>query len=464
MNQVTSSKFEKFFSLSVDMLSISNLDGFFEVVNDAFVLVLGYSKEELTQTPYLNFVHPQDIDATKKEMRSLSKGKSTQHFSNRFKHKDGHFLTFEWTAQYDSESKRIYSVARDITEQANSNRRLIQLEKTLYKESIVVQTDKAGVITEVNDKFCEISGYTREELIGKTHSIVNSGYHSKAFFQNLWKTISSGNIWTGLIKNRKKNGESYFVYTIITPIFDHEGEITNYLAIRQDITDTINQEASLSKTTKILNETSQIAKVGGWELDIATGELTWTDETFRILEVEKRNDQVPMLPEGLKLFTEEHQPIIEQAVNDAAENGKPYSLELQAKTAKGNVLWVYTNGKANYKDGKIVTLSGTIQDIQARKEAELKYEKERQKSIVASKLASLGELSASMAHEINNPLGIISGYAELTLHSSTTPDAVRPSMEVILKSCKRIAHMVGNLKNSLARKTLQKKLYSPCIE
>jgi signal transduction histidine kinase len=130
------------------------------------------------------------------------------------------------------------------------------------------------------------------------------------------------------------------------------------------------KENEREKSYRLLNETGRIAKIGGWELDVATGELTWTDETFRILEVEKKNQQRPMLPEGLALFTPDSAPIIDRAVKRAIEFGEPYNLELQALTAKGNVVWVQTNGVANYVNGKIVSVSGTIQDITERKNKE----------------------------------------------------------------------------------------------
>ncbi len=169
------------------------------------------------------------------------------------------------------------------------------------------------------------------------------------------------------------------------------------VAWHEDITDRKRLEDEHIKTLKILNETGSIAKVGGWELNIATSQLTWTDETFRILEVEKQLDQTPVLPDGLSLFTSESRPIIEKAVQRAIEYGEPYSLELEALTAKGNVVWVYTNGKANYKDGEIVSLSGTIQDINTQKRAEINYEIQRKKT--ESRLA---------LHIQNTPLGCVS--------------------------------------------------------
>lgn len=437
--------FKRFFELSDDMLCIER-DGYFIEVNHSFREILGYNKEELLSKPFIEFIHPEDKKATLKAAHKLLKDGAILNFNNRYLAANGKYRTFSWSAQADPQNGLTYGVATDITEQLNQTNRLNQIEQTLFSETILVTTDKQGVITEVNDKFCEISGYAREELVGRTHKVVNSGLHPRSFFSEMWKTISSGRIWSGVITNRKKTGELYYVLTIVSPILNHEGEITSYFAIRQDISESIQYQAEFSKTLSILNETSAIAKVGGWELDIASGELTWTDETFRILEVEKRDSQKPMLPEGLQLFVADHQPIIERAVSRAIELGEPYDLELKAQTAKGNVLWVYTNGKPNYVDGKIVSLSGTIQDIDAKKKTELNLDLERQKSIQTSKLASLGELAASMAHEINNPLGIISAYTELMMQSPDISDYFASKLAVIFRSCERISHIVTNLR------------------
>jgi PAS domain S-box-containing protein len=103
--------------------------------------------------------------------------------------------------------------------------------------AIVARTDRRGVITFVNDKFVAISGYEREELIGKTHSLIKSNYHPPEFFQNMWKTIGSGSVWRGEVCNRNKSGELYWVDSTIVPLLNEQGVVNEYIAVRFDITD-----------------------------------------------------------------------------------------------------------------------------------------------------------------------------------------------------------------------------------
>lgn len=122
------------------------------------------------------------------------------------------------------------------TNVGKSLKNLADLTFALDESSIVAITDQKGKIQYVNKQFCHISQYSKDELIGQDHRIINSGYHSKDFMRNLWKTIGSGHVWHGEIRNKAKDGSHYWVNTTIVPFLDDEGKPYQYLAIRNEVT------------------------------------------------------------------------------------------------------------------------------------------------------------------------------------------------------------------------------------
>jgi two-component system sensor kinase FixL len=136
-------------------------------------------------------------------------------------------------------------------------RELASIKRALDRAAIVAVTDRAGVIIHVNDKFCEISKYSRKELIGQTHRIIKSNHHPKEFFVDLWKTISSGRVWEGEVCNRAKGGQLYWVNTCIVPFLDESGKPYQYVSIRYEITERKLAEEKLLAYSRRLEESNR---------------------------------------------------------------------------------------------------------------------------------------------------------------------------------------------------------------
>ena len=242
-------------------VSITDRHGIITYVNPLFCELSKYSKEELVGQSYGMLNPDYTAESFVREMEyELTENTVWQRQIKSYA-KDGspYWVQATIVPVHDDEGEisQFLSFDIDVTSKIQTNEKyektletLRNIENALDQSSVVVITDQQGTITYVNEKFCDLSRYAEEELIGQTHRVVNSGFHPKQFFKDMWQTIGQGGIWNGDIKNRAKDGSEYWVNTTIVPFLNKTGKPYQYISIRTDITARKQTEQSLEIALK----------------------------------------------------------------------------------------------------------------------------------------------------------------------------------------------------------------------
>ncbi|RKS03159.1 PAS domain-containing sensor histidine kinase [Flavobacterium sp. 102] len=245
----------------------------------------------------------------------------------------------------------------------------------LDESSIIAITDQKGIIHHVNDNFCKISKFSREELLGKDHRIINSGYHTKEYIKNLWTTIAKGKIWKGELKNRAKDGSAYWVDTTIVPFLNESGKPYQYVAIRSDITERKYAEEELLKKIKeisdykyALDESSIVA------ITNQKGVITHVNDNFCKISKYSREE---LLGQDHRIINSAFHPskFIKELWKTIAK-GEVWKGELKNKAKDGTAYWVDTTIVPFLNEqGKPYQYVAIRSDISERKRGEEKIAK-----------------------------------------------------------------------------------------
>jgi PAS domain S-box-containing protein len=245
--QASESKYSSLVENAKELIWKCDAQARFTYLNPSWEKVFGIPREEMLGQVFGSFQSPEIYARDIKEFRKLLQGSSINNYETNCIAKDGTVLTLVFNArpQKDKSGSIIGTegTAIDVTEKKISD---LKLEETYFElgqrqfaidqHAIVAITNLAGDIVYVNKMFCEISKYSRQELLGQNHRIINSKHHPKEFFTDMYETIKSGQTWHGEIKNRAKDGTFYWVATTIAPLKNSKGIIRQYLAIRTEIT------------------------------------------------------------------------------------------------------------------------------------------------------------------------------------------------------------------------------------
>lgn len=250
--------------------------------------------------------------------------------------------------------------------------------KAIDSSSIVSITDNKGIIISVNQMFCDISKYEAGELIGQYHNIINSGYHPRSFWISMWKTIAAGKVWKGEIKNRAKDGKEYWVYTVITPIRDINGEIVNYFSIRYDITQKKQIELELLKRDKIFKDLSEHIPGAIWQLVMTQDNRLYFQyvsyNLSEMLEIDEdllKKDANIAISRIQHIYQEEFYSSLNRSKNELSIWNVSFKVELIEKGERWLNI-IATPKKQN--DGSIIW-NGFINDVTDDKILELEIER-----------------------------------------------------------------------------------------
>ncbi|MDX2002854.1 MAG: PAS domain-containing protein [Chitinophagales bacterium] len=258
---------EDLLTSSVDSLSLYDCEREqYLYVSPSTLATYGCSMEEFCKErdAWIAFVHDDDREMIRSTYDNWLLNGGLLEIEYRIGHKNGtKWISDRRKIVVDDNGKplRLQSIATDITYRVEAKKLIKDLAKNLNdfkyaltQSTIVSITDKKGIITFANANFSAISGYELKDLIGKSHNVVNSGYHPPEFFRAMWATISKGKIWRGDIRNKSKLGQYYWVDTYIVPFLDEQHKPYQYLSIRSDITSRKEAELHLEEMNKQLEQ------------------------------------------------------------------------------------------------------------------------------------------------------------------------------------------------------------------
>ncbi len=413
----------------------------FVAVNDAAVEHYGYARDEFLAMTIKDIRPPEELPRLE---ANLSGPSQPQERSGPWKHrkKDGTLIDVEIISHeimFLNRPARLV-LANDITDRKQAEENLRKLSSAVEQtaDSIFI-TNKDGIIEYVNPAFEERTGYTKEEAIGQTPRIVKSGEHNEEFYQELWKTLLSGQTFRRVFINKRKNGELYYEEKTITPLKDEQGNVSHFVSAGRDITDRKRAETQLREERDMLNAI----------METSVAAVTVLDEDGNIIFANTRAEEILGLDKSSitaltynapewkitdfdgKPFPEDQLPFRTVITSNAPVFDVEHAIEWPNRERR----LLSINGAPLRDDaGNITRVVFTVDDITEKKKLEAQ-------SLRAQRMESIGTLAGGIAHDLNNILAPIMMSLEILQRKFTDEKSLK-ILDTLYSSAKRGADLV----------------------
>ncbi len=409
-------------------------------VNNKFLDYSGYTEEEIIKRSPLDFVHPDFLAMTKKNMESKSETPYEIWAIRKDKSQFPALLKPKMVNHYG----KIFRVVtiKDLTQDKQYNQREQLLSTTLDQshESIVI-TDADANIIYVNKQFCVLTDYTPDEVIGQNPKILQSGYHSRKFYENMWSILTKGKTWNGEFQNKKKNGELYWEKATITPIFDEQSKIKSYFAIKEDITNQKTIEINFKDTEIKYQELIKNAPLGIIIIDTNGNILTINTAMINFLgspsiEATKSINMLTFPPLKAAGVSEQFQKCIDSKEKIRFENN------YTSKWGKTLYYRLYLSPILN-SNNEVTNILAIIEDISKEKQYEKGILEAKEKAEESDRLKDI--FLANISHELRTPLNAIIGFGEMLKDNNNLIQEQKEYLRYIDDSANHLLSIINDL-------------------